>query len=529
MPTLLRRTLFGVGIAMAAPASAVTNRAPDLILYNGVIWAGKGLSANSEAIAISKGKIAAIGRNSDILSLKGPKTRLIDVQGRRIIPGINDAHDHAGSASPGIEVRTQPPAEANASLDILVSAIATATATAQKGQWLFATAGPAVMSDPVNSLRAIEAVTADHPVIVMAWWGHGVLLNAAAQKWAGVDPSAPDPLGGWLDRDAQHRFTGRLDEYAGAAVWRRLSTTVPLSDHASAFRSYASRRFKDGVTSVQLMTTSQTPDALARTVAVADTALKVRLIHFVIPAEDGVTPLKARRISDTLRIDGVKYVLDGTPIDQFAYRSTDYQGRPGWRGRLNFTPAFIRDRLQAALTGDQPLLLHVVGDAAAVHVLDTMESLAPASQWQGKRLRLEHGNGIVGPNIARAQAMGVIVAQGRPTAPYKNWRDADLRVAYGSDTGFGPWMMMKAMTAENNPQSVSREEALDILTCGPAWAEFREREKGRLEPGYCADLAVLSQDVLSCAADVVDKTQSVLTIIDGRVVYSAMGSTASAS
>lgn len=523
MSILSRRALVGLGLGMATPAlSASSKSTPDLILHNAAIWAGKGLPTNNEAIAIAGGRIIAIGRNADILPLKKATTRFIDVQGRRIIPGINDAHDHAGSAVPGVEVKTQPPAEADAPIGVLIAALAQACAATPKGQWIYATAGPAVMRDPEGSLRAIEAVSGHHPVIVMAWWGHGVLLNAAAQTWAGVSSAIPDPLGGWLDRDAQGRFTGRLDEYAGAAVWRRLSSLVPQSAQSAAFRSYAASRLKEGVTSVQIMTTSQTPDALARSVAVADTALKVRLIHFVIPAEDGLKPINPRRISSSLRIDGIKYVLDGTPIDQFAYRTTDYPLRPGWRGRLNFTPEFIRDRLRTALDGDQQLLLHVVGDATAGVVLDEMDKLAPASQWQGKRLRLEHGNGVVGPNMARAKAMGVIVAQARPTAPYRSWQEGGLQVAYGSDTGFGPWKMFKAMTAEGAPQAISREQALELMTYVPALAEFQEKGKGRLDVGLCADLAVLSQDVLTCSADALDKTESVLTLVDGKVVYSAI-------
>jgi predicted amidohydrolase YtcJ len=353
----------------------------------------------------------------------------------------------------------------------------------------------------------------------MAWWGHGLLLNAAARKWAGVSDAMPDPLGGWLDRDAQGRFTGRLDEYAGAAMWRRLSTLMPRAAHTEAFRRYAAGRLEQGVTSLQLMTTSQAPDGLALSVSAAKSPLKVRLVHFVIPAEDGVKPLKVRTISPSVRLDGIKYVIDGTPIDQFAYRSTEYAGRPGWRGRLNFSPEFIRDRLKEALNSDQQLLLHVVGDASATLVLDMMEEMAPAAQWRPRRVRLEHGNGVTGPNIARASSLGVVVAQGRPTSPYKSWRDGSLRVAYGSDTAFGPWMMLKAMTAAGNPHAVSREDALDTMTFGPAWAEFQETEKGRLAPGLRADLAVLSQDVLTCPADHLDKTESLLTLIDGKIAH----------
>lgn len=518
MIAVARRSLIGSGLLFALPAGAASG-APDIIIHSARIWCGKTQQKQAQALAIKDGRITAVGSNADILPLKDKNTRLIDAGGRRIIPGINDAHDHAGGAAPGIEVRTQPPAEADAPLEVLVAAIAKAVATAPAGQWIFATAGVSVMGNPAQSLRAIEAASQGHPVAVMAWWGHGVLLNATAQAWAGMTNTTPDPLGGWLDRDAQGQFTGRLDEYAGAAVWRRLSTIMPPVAHTAAFRTYAESRLKEGVTSLQLMTTSQTPESLARTVIDANSPLKVRLVHFVIPAEDGVIPLKARRLSPTLRLDGIKYIVDGTPIDQFAYRSADYAGRPGWRGRLNFDQDFLTARLTEALAGDQQLLLHVVGDASATTVLDLMEALAPASAWRAKRLRLEHGNGVTGSNIERALALGVIIAQGRPTSPYKSWVSQGLHVAYGSDTGFGPWMMFKAMTAATNPQAVGREDALNIMTLGSAWAEFQETEKGCLAPGLRADFAVLSQDVLECPDEDLDTTRSLLTVIDGKVVY----------
>jgi predicted amidohydrolase YtcJ len=186
MAVLSRRTVFGLGLGLATPAAAASKLAPDTILHNARIWAGKDLPATAEALAITDGRILAIGSNSDILALKAPTTRLIDAQGRRVIPGINDAHDHAGSAAPGIEVHTQPPAEADATRDVLVAAIASAAAAAPKDQWLFATAGASVMRDPAGSLRAIEAVSNGHPVAVMAWWGHGLVGPWPAPQCSGA-------------------------------------------------------------------------------------------------------------------------------------------------------------------------------------------------------------------------------------------------------------------------------------------------------------------------------------------------------
>lgn len=518
-----RRSVLGLLGAVAVPGSGVAGDRPppDLILHNGRVWTGDTGQPQAEAIAIRQGAIIGVGPDAGVLASRGHQTRMLDLQGRRVIPGVNDAHDHGGSAPPGVEVLTDPPAQANPPLSVLLEALSSAAETAPKGVWLFASGGAAVMSDPAETLRGIEAVSGDHPIAIQAWWGHGIILNQAAQAWAGVSSAMPDPLGGWLDRDAEGRFTGRLDEYAGDAVWRRLSRVSSPEVHVRAFAAYAARRLSQGVTSVQIMTTSQPPLALAETVATARAKIGVRLIHFVIPDEDGVTPLKPRRIDARTRIDGIKYVLDGTPIDQFAYQTADYKGRPHWRGRLNFDKAFIAARLKTALSDDQQLILHVVGSASAGVVLELMARIAPASAWASKRVRFEHANGIVGDNIGRARDFGVVIGQGRPTAPYRSWLRGRVPVAYGSDTDFAPWMMFKAMTAPENSESVSREEALNILTSGSAWSERMERHKGRISPGYQADLAVLSQDVLTCPADALDRTTSVLTIVGGEIAHKA--------
>jgi predicted amidohydrolase YtcJ len=518
-----RRSVLGLLAAVAVPGSGVAGDQPppDLILHNGRVWTGDTGQPQAEAIAIRQGAIIGVGSDAGVLASRGPQTRTMDLLGRRVIPGVNDAHDHGGSAPPGVEVHTHPPAQANPPLSVLLDSLSRAAESAPIGTWLFATAGPAVMGNPAETLRGIDGIGTDHPIAIQAWWGHGLILNKVAQAWAGVSGAMPDPLGGWLDRDAQGRFTGRLDEYAGHAVWRRLSRVSPPEVHVRAFRAYAAQRLSQGVTSVQIMTTSQPPLALATTVSAAQAKIGVRLIHFVIPDEDGVKPLRPRRIDARTRIDGIKYVLDGTPIDQFAYQTADYSGRPNWRGRLNFDRAFIAARLKDALSDDQQLLFHVVGSASAGVVLDLMAGIAPAPAWATKRVRLEHANGIVGDNITRARDFGVVIAQGRPTSPYRSWLRGGVPVAYGSDTDFAPWMMFKAMTAPLNSENVTREEALTILTSGSAWSERMEHRKGRISPGYQADLAVLSQDVLTCPADALDQTTSVLTIVGGEIAHNA--------
>ena len=189
---------------------------------------------------------------------------------------------------------------------------------------------------------------------------------------------------------------------------------------------------------------------------------------------------------------------------------------------LNFEEGFIDAALKTALLGRQQLALHNVGDAATDVVLKHMEQLAAPEIWQALRVRIEHANGIVGANLERAKKLGIVATQPRPTAPYKLWQQASLPVAFGSDGGFVPWPSFQNITSSTNTNSISREAAIDFMTAKPAFAEFAETKKGRLMPGMVADIAVLSQNILTVPNAQLAETTSVLTIVGGQVAYAGV-------
>jgi len=213
-------------------------------------------------------------------------------------------------------------------------------------------------------------------------------------------------------------------------------------------------------------------------------------------------------------------VLDGTPIEELAYQTKDYADKPGWRGRPDYSVAFIDQQLKTALSGKDQLMMHIVGDAMTDEVLDEMEKLAPAERWRPLRVRFEHGDGFTTPErMARAKKLGVVIAQPRPGRPWKALEAAGIPLAYGSDGGMAPWFMFSVMTDARNPQAISREDALRVMTSGPAFAEFEETKKGVLTPGMLADIAVLSQDVTTAPAPSLPGTHAWMTMVGGKVVY----------
>jgi predicted amidohydrolase YtcJ len=520
----------GTAVAAALLCAATANaQAPDLILRNGHIFTGDSAHPWVEAVSIQGDRILAVGAAQAIAATADKHTRIIDLQGRMAMPGIGDSHDHVGGAPYGVEARTKQPPQADPPLSDLTDAVRDASAKAPAGRWIYASVGVSVIRHPREARKAIDEAGAGHPVILDSWWGHGVILNSQGLARLNIGDSVQDPPGGHFDRDPDGRLTGLAEESAGNAIKLLLSHTytgIPAT--VENLRAYAQRQLSEGVTTVQIMGTNETLDDYRQTLVQADTPLRLRLIRFPIPDATGRLNENPGAGEETLtplvRISGVKWVLDGSPLEELAYLTTDYTDRPGWRGRPNYSREFIDRQLMAALRGKDQLMLHIVGDAMTDEVLDEMEKLAPPEQWRPLRVRVEHGNGFSTPaRDERAKKLGIVIAQPRPGQPFRALLDAGIPLAYGSDGGMAPFFMFARMTLPGNPNSLSREQALAILTSGSAFAEFQENRKGRLAPGMLADIAVLSQDVMTAPASALPETRSVLTLVGGKIAYRSAG------
>jgi hypothetical protein len=406
----LLRFLASIALApgLAVPVQAVGQGASgaDLVLRNGRIFTGDKARPWAEAVAITGDRITAVGSDATVTATATRRTRIIDLRGRFAMPGINDAHDHVGDVPFGTEAVTKRPPMADPTLAEISEAVATAARSAPPGGWIVAQAGPAAMANTQLAQAAITASGGEHPVALLAWWGHGVIVNARGLAALGLDDGVTDMPGGHYQRDASGKLTGKLEEYAGWAALVRLHTATGRDATVAYLRQYATRRLAEGVTSVQIMAGYQTPAPFMAALSAAELPLRVRAVRFPMPSRrnDGMSEWAGigPRVSPLVRVSGVKWVLDGTPMEQLAFFTKPYPGRAGWYGRPNFSAAHLRAQLRYALTSKEPLLLHVIGDAMTGAVLEEMEKLAPASQWRPLRVRIEHANGLTGPNLARA-------------------------------------------------------------------------------------------------------------------------------
>jgi predicted amidohydrolase YtcJ len=562
--------LPGCGILALAAAAAsllgsvpVTAQTPDLVLTGGKVFTADSARPWAQAIAISGERIIAVGSDADVTKLAAGATRRIELGGRVVVPGFNDAHAHLGchavsSPNPAaVALATisddpfaDPPfATAADSLRALAARLPT-------GHWIGANIGPTVLEDSGARRVALDVVAAEHPVWLGAWTGHGVVLNSRALRTLGIDDAAADPPGGRYEREpGSRRVTGLLEEYAGLEAKRRLCSMQPESVLVASLREEGQQFPRFGITSVQNMANELEPALFMRVITAAELPVRLRMISFPMPsaAGDPAADWRAERLpgaparnpaGGTVAASGVKWILDGTPIERLAAHRRPYRDRPGYFGRLNFPPDTIRALLLDARARREQPLLHAGGDSTLAVVLDLLER-SGGSGWAPMRVRLEHGDGLAPDLLARARLLGVVLVQNPShlaTPVFSERFDADVLagflplrsalaagvpLAFGSDGPVNPFLnILFATTHPARPEeALTREQAVMAYTRGSAYAEFAEGEKGTLAPGMLADLAVLSQDIFLVPPSALPATTSVLTVIGGRIVFDALTGT----
>ena len=528
---------------VAGPASAPSSAEAslDAILIGGKVFTADAAKPWAEAIAIRGERIAAVGTTAEIRALVGvtATTRVIELGGRVVIPGINDAHIHAPDIWQPTIVRVNSKKPNDPTLDEVAKALAGAVKVQPPGTWLSVRMGTEWYDDPKATRTLLDRVAPAHPVWTNDIGGHARLLNTAALKALGISLTEADPPHGKFGRDAKTKqLDGWLHESPNWRSARALEEALPDDVIAAAVPAFEARALRFGITSVQNMP-AVSSERFARVLAASTPKLRWRLIRW--PHGEILKAFERSPANARVRIDGVKYVLDGTPLERWAGLSKPYKDRSKTRGQISFSPDEIRQIIEVAYTTREPLLLHAVGDATIDAILAAMEKQAPAQQWRERRVRVEHGDLFTPTQIVRAAALGVIVVQnpahlllpeilskrlgdcGGVCQPLKSLVQGGVAVALGSDGPLNPFLGMMAATIHpTSPrEALTREEAVLAYTRGAAVAEFSESEKGTLAPGMQADLVVLTQDIFTIAADALPATEAWLTVIGGKIVYTA--------
>ena len=534
-----------VAFALAFAGLAQPPAAPDIAIVHARVFTGDAAVPWAEAVSITGSRVTRVGTTQDIRATAAEKTRVIDANGRLLIPGINDAHAHPGASPDGVELEGPAPLEHDPTLEEVRARVRTAVAQSHPGQWIFGQIGPAVLENPAATRAALDPLTGDRPLLLMAWTGHGTIVNTAALRLLGVREDEPDPPGGFYGRQADGRtLNGVVREYAEYGLRQRITMLPDKAAQKEAFERYGREAASYGITSVQMMANSYPADRAAELLASADLPVRMRVIDFPVTAMSAWREPVSRRVkssSPLVTVSGTKWILDGTPVERGMLLKAPYADSPSARGRQNFPAADLRGFLRRAFAAREQPLFHAAGDAAIAQVLDALEETG-GDRWKPLRPRIEHGDMLEAADFARAARMGVTIVQNpahfmnaalfaarlgpervaRHTA-VKAIVAAGVPFALGSDGPMNPFLniMFATINANNPPQALTVEQALTAYTSGSAAAEFAERDKGRLKAGMLADMALLSQDIFKVPQSDLPHTVSVLTIVNGRMVHVA--------
>jgi predicted amidohydrolase YtcJ len=516
------------------------------MLVGADVWTGDSLLPRATVIAGSGDTIVFVGDSSDARQWVDARTVVRDAGGRLVIPGLNDAHLHVGERVPVTLVFTADSTDPHPNPSISEAlALLRAAGSATPGPMLRMRVGERILDDPRARRSMLDALIPWRPVILTGWPGHGAVLNGAALDFFGISDSTSDPLGGVIERTgASGRPSGLLTEYAWWDAWRNKEAEMPDSVATREWHALSNEALSYGITSVQVF--AEFPDA-RRELEVACAAavpLRVRLVDFPTTTAHGRerTALSAAKCHDParrVRLSGVKYIMDGTPVERLAFVTAPWADRPGSRGGANFSldslTAWMRE---ARALGIQPQI-HAVGDSAVQLVLAALEGAGSDADWRALRPRIEHGDFITPAQITRLRELGGVIVQnpahlsiaalmrsrtGGRTAPLQPLRSLDsagVHFAIGSDGPLNPFLNLMLATVHpvSPPEALSRERALRAYTAGSAFAEAEEANKGVLRVGAMSDLAVLSQNVLDVPTQELPATRSVFTMVGGRVAY----------
>jgi predicted amidohydrolase YtcJ len=558
-------SVSSVVMIVVSVSSATAQCIPDLVLLNGHIHTVDRARPRAEAVAVCGERIAAVGSSAEVRALVRPdgKTRIVDLDGRLVVPGFNDAHVHfidGAEEIVGVDLR---PAKDEQDF---ARRLAEHARRLPKGRWILGgywdhEAWP---SKALPTRRLIDAVVPDHPVFVQRLDGHMGVANSHAIALAGVTRETPVPDGGAIVRDASGEPAGVFKDNAMGLITRAVPppTDEEIRERARAALKHAASL---GVTTIQDMTASEAELRAYRALHAAGelTARIYSIRNYGSPVSGGQAPStgdgdrtrSTRASDDWIRTGAIKLFADGSMGSGTAAFFEPYADDPTTKGLLiQEPPALERAMLDADAAGLQ-LIVHAIGDRANALVLDIFEKLAKLRGHRDRRGRVEHAQVVRDADKARFKTLNVIAsiqpshciddmrwaekrigaARSAIAYDFKSFVDAGAPIAFGTDWYVEPLNPMLGLYAavtrqfpDGTPpggwfpeERIDLARAIEFYTLGSAYAEFAEDRKGTIAAGKLADLVVLSKDLFAIPPKEILTTKPVMTIVGGRIVYAS--------
>jgi predicted amidohydrolase YtcJ len=544
--------------------------ASDTLLIHGHVYTGNAKAPWAQAVAITGTRIDAVGSDQEILARRQPKTQVIDLQGRTVIPGISDSHAHmwfGAMALHGINLSTPEFSITPDTADTLVEKIKSYAASRPEGKILFGRADFSMTppSTPLHDL--LDRAVPDRPLIIHHTSEHALWVNAKALELAGINdkPVADPSEEKYIIRDASGRPSGVLLEAAMEIVERAVFAAVPREEKLALLREASHFLNRSGVTSVVNATGNLAEIELYATLRDrGQLTVRTRTSFGAVAVNHRLTPEfladleKARSLyhDDWVSANLVKFFADGGS---------------GMIPPLTYTPdEYKKLVLELDKRGFQIMTHALRGDSVQM-VLDTYEAVEKQNGPRDRRFRLEHADIVAAQDLPRFTKLSVLLSMQpsfccsdiganfdpqdkTPTDRWNSLQQSGALLAFGSDwpctwppdpflsiqetvrrqvwrspnpnsspgwifDGAGQAGSVTSMEVYVPEEQITVEQAVNAYTKGSAFARFSDDRLGTLEPGKEADIAVLSQDIFSVAHEEIAKTKVWMTMVGGKIVF----------
>ena len=547
--------------AVAFPAAAESSQPADVILVNARIYTVNPQQAWADAIAVQGDKILAVGERAKIETYRGKTTKVIDAQGRLVLPGFTDCHIHFMDGSLGLTRVDLNGAGTVGEIQKRVKAYADSHPQEpwiQGMGWTYPTFKPSGLPDK----KILDDVVVDRPIYLVAFDGHSSWANSKALAMAGIDRNTPDPPNGKIVRDEKGEATGALKESAGDLIDAKIPKPT-RSERLDALRKGIHEANKAGLVRVHSAGQDfEYLDMYGDLRKSGELTLRFYIAYFLNPP--GLTPAINKQIEDARRlyndnlISGgvVKTMLDGVVEAHTAAMLAPYSDDPSQSGKLFWDPDQYKATVAALDSRGLQIFTHAIGDRAVRLALDAYQNAAEVNHTQDTRPRIEHIETISAQDIDRFGKLGVVASM-QPLHSYPDedtlsiwarnigperakrpwvWRSIEQKggvLAFGSDwpvVTLNPWPGVQTavtrQTSDGEPvggfvpqQRLSLDDTIRAYTLGAAFAGRREKTEGSLETGKLADFIVLDRDLFKIEPSEIAKTQVLLTVVGGKVVY----------
>jgi predicted amidohydrolase YtcJ len=549
---LMRRLLPQIAFAfLTASALFAQQQPPDVIFLNARIYTVDQAFSTAEAVAVRAGRFSAVGTSAQIRKLAGPQTRVIDLGGKTVIPGLADNHLHGAGGGPGVDL-----SQARTMSEVL-SRIGDRAKRAAQGEIVVTNADwheAQLKEQRLPYRKDLDTVAPSTPVVVVRG-GHEYILNSAALTRWNITKQTPEPAGGRITRDEAGELNGELVDRAKNLV--TLPTPEPpgieyyIAEHKKLNASGLTSIRYPGASAEQYRALQEMQrrgiltirvNQLLRTPATNAAQLKAMLAATNIKPDEG---------DDMLRIGGVKLAIDG-----------GFEG--GWMTELyskpfdeNGTYKGINTLRQAEYTEMVKMLnrdgwrvaTHAVGDAAIDEVLAAYNAANQEKSITGRRWTIEHAFIPREEHFAEMKRLGLVVSaqdhlylagpslvkmwgpkRAAWVTPMRAYLDHGLMVSLGTDAPVVPysplWVFYHFVTRDTisggvlgPDQKITRREALTAQTLNNAYTTFEEDQKGSIETGKLADLVVLPDDIMTVPAKNIESMKVLMTVVGGKIVY----------